>query len=152
MLTRFFSASLTMPIVTPIVTLPMVTPISLLSIHLFIILAMMTTTSASRAAGYIEPDHTTELFQLEKIPLPQHRMQQLGKSLVIVALRKHDGSPIQQQATARLLLLAMQLDPQNKRPQEISQALVTGKSPPTSADHLITKMHCRYSEFAELAF
>ena len=117
----------------------MVTPISLLSIHLFIILAMMTTTSASRAAGYIEPDHTTELFQLEKIPLPQHRMQQLGKSLVIVALRKHDGSPIQQQATARLLLLAMQLDPQNKRPQEISQALVTGKSPPASADHLIVK-------------
>ena len=142
MLTRFFSASLTMPIVTPIVTPiapPMVTPISLLSIHLFIILAMMTTTSASRAAGYIEPDYTTELFQLEKIPLPQHRMQQLGKSLVIVALRKHDGSPIQQQATARLLLLAMQLDPQNKRPQEISQALVTGKNPPASADHLITK-------------
>ena len=66
-------------------------------------------------------------------------MQQLGKSLVIVALRKHDGSPIQQQATARLLLLAMQLDPQNKRPQEISQALVTGKNPPASADHLITK-------------
>ena len=138
MLTRFFSASLTMPIVTPIAP-PMVTPISLLSIHLFIILAMMTTTSASRAAGYIEPDHTTELFQLEKIPLPQHRMQQLGKSLVIVALRKHDGSPIQQQATARLLLLAMQLDPQNKRPQEISQALAAGKNPPASADHLITK-------------
>ena len=128
MLTRFFSASLTMPIVTPI---------ALLSILLSIILAM--TTSVSRAAEYIEPDHTTELFQLEKIPLPQHRMQQLGKSLVIVALRKHDGSPIQQQATARLLLLAMQLDPQNKRPQEISQALVTGKSPPTSADHLIVK-------------
>lgn len=117
--------------------MPIVTPIALLSILLSIILAM--TTSVSRAAEYIEPDHTTELFQLEKIPLPQHRMQQLGKSLVIVALRKHDGSPIQQQATARLLLLAMQLDPQNKRPQEISQALVTGKSPPTSADHLIVK-------------
>ena len=132
MLTRFFSASLTMPIVTPIVT-----PIALLSILLSIILAM--TTSVSRAAEYIEPDHTTELFQLEKIPLPQHRMQQLGKSLIIIALRKHDGSPTQQQATARLLLLAMQLDPQNKRPQEVSQALVTGKGPPTSADHLITK-------------
>ena len=132
MLTRFFSASLTMPIAPPIVT-----PIALLSILLSIILAM--TTSVSRAAEYIEPDHTTELFQLEKIPLPQHRMQQLGKSLIIIALRKHDGSPTQQQATARLLLLAMQLDPQNKRPQEVSQALVTGKNPPTSADHLITK-------------
>ena len=128
MLTRFFSASLTMPIVTPI---------ALLSILLSIILAM--TTSVSRAAEYIEPDHTTELFQLEKIPLPQHRMQQLGKSLIIIALRTHDGSPIQQQATARLLLLAMQLDPQNKRPQEISKALVAGKNPPDSADHLMTK-------------
>ena len=86
MLTRFFSASLTMPIAPPIVT-----PIALLSILLSIILAM--TTSVSRAAEYIEPDHTTELFQLEKIPLPQHRMQQLGKSLIIIALRKHDGSP-----------------------------------------------------------
>ena len=128
MLTRFSSASLTMPIVPPI---------ALLSIHLSIILAM--TISVSRAAEYIEPDHTTELFQLEKIHLPQHRMQQLGKSLAIIALRKHDSSPIQQQATARLLLLAMQLDPQNKRPQEISQALSAGKNPPTSADHLITK-------------
>ncbi len=128
MLTRFSSASLTMPIVPPI---------ALLSIHLSIILAM--TISVSRAAEYIEPDHTTELFQLEKIHLPQHRMQQLGKSLAIIALRKHDSSPIQQQATARLLLLAMQLDPQNKRPQEISQALAAGKNPPASADHLITK-------------
>ncbi len=128
MLTRFSSASLTMPIVPPI---------ALLSIHLSIILAM--TISVSRAAEYIEPDHTTELFQLEKIHLPQHCMQQLGKSLAIIALRKHDSSPIQQQATARLLLLAMQLDPQNKRPQEISQALSAGKNPPTSADHLITK-------------
>ena len=90
MFTRFFSANPTMPIVTPIVT-PMVTPIALLSILLSIILAMTMTTSASRAAEYIEPDHTTELFQLEKIPLPQHRMQQLGKSLIIIALRKHDG-------------------------------------------------------------
>ena len=128
MLTRFSSASLTMPIVPPI---------ALLSIHLSIILAM--TISVSRAAEYIEPDHTTELFQLEKIHLPQHRMQQLGKSLAIIALRKHDSSPIQQQATARLLLLAMQLDPQNKRPQEINQALAAGKNPPASADHLITK-------------
>lgn len=128
MLTRFSSASLTMPIVPPI---------ALLSIHLSIILAM--TISVSRAAEYIEPDHTTELFELEKIHLPQHRMQQLGKSLAIIALRKHDSSPIQQQATARLLLLAMQLDPQNKRPQEISQALAAGKNPPASADHLITK-------------
>lgn len=117
--------------------MPIVPPIALLSIHLSIILAM--TISVSRAAEYIEPDHTTELFQLEKIHLPQHRMQQLGKSLAIIALRKHDSSPIQQQATARLLLLAMQLDPQNKRPQEISQALAAGKNPPTSADHLITK-------------
>jgi hypothetical protein len=117
--------------------MPIVPPIALLSIHLSIILAM--TISVSRAAEYIEPDHTTELFQLEKIHLPQHRMQQLGKSLAIIALRKHDSSPIQQQATARLLLLAMQLDPQNKRPQEISQALAAGKNPPASADHLITK-------------
>ena len=117
--------------------MPIVPPIALLSIHLSIILAM--TISVSRAAEYIEPDHTTELFQLEKIHLPQHRMQQLGKSLAIIALRKHDSSPIQQQATARLLLLAMQLDPQNKRPQEINQALAAGKNPPASADHLITK-------------
>ena len=68
MLTSFFSASLTMPIV------PIATPIALLSIHLSIMLVM--TTGVSRAAEYIEPDHTTELFQLEKIPLPQHRMQQ----------------------------------------------------------------------------
>ena len=132
MLARFFSASLTMPIAPPIAT-----PIALLSIHLSIMLVM--TTGVSRAAEYIEPDHTTELFQLEKIPLPQHRMQQLGKSLIIIALRTHDGSPIHQQATARLLLLAMRLDPQNKRPQEISKALVAGKNPPASADHLITK-------------
>ena len=117
--------------------MPIVPPIALLSIHLSIILAM--TISVSRAAEYIEPDHTTELFELEKIHLPQHRMQQLGKSLAIIALRKHDSSPIQQQATARLLLLAMQLDPQNKRPQEINQALAAGKNPPASADHLITK-------------
>ena len=117
--------------------MPIVPPIALLSIHLSIILAM--TISVSRAAEYIEPDHTTELFELEKIHLPQHRMQQLGKSLAIIALRKHDSSPIQQQATARLLLLAMQLDPQNNRPQEISQALAAGKNPPASADHLITK-------------
>ena len=120
--------------------MPIATPPSIkLSRILSMILVMTMATSISRAAGYIAPDHTTELLQLEKIPLPQHRMQQLGKSLIIIALRKHDGSPIQQQATARLLLLAMQLDPQNKGPQEISQALVTGKSPPTSADHLITK-------------
>ncbi|MGB2402289.1 MAG: hypothetical protein ACPIA7_02640 [Akkermansiaceae bacterium] len=92
-----------------------------------------------QAASYIEPDHTTELFQLEKIPLPQHRAQQLGKSLAIIAQRKHDGSPANQLASARLLLLAMQLDPKNKRPYEISKALASGKAPAATPQHLITQ-------------
>ncbi len=94
---------------------------------------------STHAASYIEPDHTTELFQLEEIPLPQHRSQQLGKSLAIIAQRKHDASPANQLASARLLMLAMQLDPKNKRPYEISKALSAGKAPPATPQHLITQ-------------
>jgi len=93
--------------------------------------------NTTRAASYIEPDHTSELFQLEKIPLPQHRTQQLGKSLVIIALRKHDASPANQLASARLLLLAMQLDPKNKRPYEISKSLASAKIPPATPQDLV---------------
>ncbi|MDG1357310.1 MAG: hypothetical protein P8P36_03865 [Akkermansiaceae bacterium] len=95
--------------------------------------------STTQAASYIEPDHTTELFQLEEIPLPQHRSQQLGKSLAIIAQRKHDASPANQLASARLLMLAMQLDPKNKRPYEISKALSLGKVSPATPQHLITQ-------------
>lgn len=94
-------------------------------------------TSTAPAASYIEPDHTTELFQLEHIPLPQHRTRQLGKSLAIIAQRAHDASPANQLATARLLLLAMQLDPQNKHPYEISTALSAGKIPAATPQHII---------------
>lgn len=105
------------------------------------IATMMTASTASitQAASYIEPDHTTELFQLEKIPLPQHRTQQLGKSLAIIAQRKHDASPENQLQSAKLLLLSMQLDPKNKRPYEINKALSSGKTPPSTPQHRINQ-------------
>ena len=101
----------------------------------FVILALFP--GASSAAKYIEPNENIELFELENIPLPQHSTQQIGKSLITIALRKHDASAANQQATARLLLLAMQLDPQNHRSHEISKALVAGKVPPSAPESQI---------------
>ena len=101
----------------------------------FVILALFP--GASSAAKYIEPNENIELFELENIPLPQHSTQQIGKSLITIALRKHDASAANQQATARLLLLAMQLDPQNNRSYEISRALATAKAPPATPENQV---------------
>ncbi|MGB2351548.1 MAG: hypothetical protein ACPH9O_07980 [Akkermansiaceae bacterium] len=91
------------------------------------------------AVKYIEPNHTTELFALEHIPLPRHSMQDLANALLVAAQRKHDGSATHQQATGRLLLLAMQLEPHNKRAFDISKALASGKSFPAPAGQLLQK-------------
>ncbi len=103
------------------------------SISISVSLAILTSMAAGiaelrAAVRYIEPDNTTELFELEHIPLPRHSMQELASALLVAAQRKHDDSPTHQQATGRILLLAMQLDPQNKHSYEISNALAAGKA------------------------
>ena len=114
------------------------------SISISVSLAILTSMAAGivelrGAVKYVEPDNTTELFALENIPLPLHSMQELAEALLVIAQRKHDASPAHQQATGRVLLLAMQLDPQNKRSHEISKALASGKDLPAPADQLLQK-------------
>lgn len=102
------------------------------------------------AVKYIEPDHTTELFALEHIPLPRHSMQDLANALLIAAQRKHDASPTHQQATGRILLLAMQLEPHNKRAFEINNALAAGKALPAPEGQLLQQSLSKVDVFQRL--
>lgn len=99
------------------------------------------------AAAYIAPDDSTELFQLEKIPLQVHDIKELSQNLMVIARRKHDASPASQQASGRLLLLAMQLDPLNPQVHEANKALSSGKNLPVAQDSALNASQARLQFF-----
>jgi len=75
------------------------------------------------AANYTRPNDTKELFPLEKLPLPRHSMKELSMQLVTLALRPQKDTPRERRANAKLLALAMQLDPTNQTARKIDKAL-----------------------------
>lgn len=81
------------------------------------------------AADYVAPNPSTELFQLEKIPLQVHNMKEISKQLVTLAERPQDNSASQLRASAQMLALAMRLDPTNSAVRECNQMFKQGNSP-----------------------
>ena len=79
--------------------------------------------STSFAETYPEPEISTMMFRVDKLPLDPDRMKNIADNLVVLASKNADGDQAQLSNNAKLLAIAMRLDSKNKEAKRLSESL-----------------------------
>ena len=103
------------------------------------IFLLLLATTASLFACFVPPAENVLLFRRDSLPLDSNRQKLLSRDLVTLATRATAiDSPANRRASAQLLALASNFDPEAKKPLNLSQIFAKGDTEGMLYDHNLT--------------